>query len=237
MQFDVIFQADSLALFAHGIGLTLMMLALSLAFGMALALPLSILRSSDRVWLWGPVWLYTYVIRGTPLLVQVYLIYYGVAQLEYVQARWDAIWPWTWFKAPLFCTIFAFVINTTAYTIEILSGAIRSTPPGEIEAGRSMGMSEWLLYRRILLPSALRRSLPSYSNEVILMLQATSVASVVPSLIDITGAAGSIYATYYLPFEAYLTAGAIYLALTLFIVALFRWVERVFLAYLRVRPT
>jgi arginine/ornithine transport system permease protein len=235
MQFDVIFQADSLALFWHGILLTLLLLGLSLAGGLVAALPLSILRSSDRRWLWGPVWLYTYAIRGTPLLVQVYLIYYGVSQLEFVQARWDVSWPWTWFKAPLFCTVLAFVINTTAYTIEILSGAIRSTPVGEIEAGRSVGMSEWQLYRHILLPSALRRSLPAYSNEVILMLQATSVASVVPSLIDITGAAGSIYSTYYLPFEAYITAGALYLLLTLALVALFRLLERHFLGYLAAR--
>jgi arginine/ornithine transport system permease protein len=237
MQFDVIFQASSLALFAHGVMLTLLLLALSLGFGMLLALPLSILRSSDNPWLWRPVWLYTYVMRGTPLLVQVYLIYYGVAQLDYVQARWNEIWPWTWFKAPLFCTVFAFVINTTAYTIEIIAGAIRATPVGEIEAGRSVGLSEGQLYRRILLPSALRRSLPAYSNEVILMLQATSVASVVPSLIDITGAAGSIYSTYYLPFEAYITAGVLYLLLTLVIVALFRLVERRFLAYLAPRPS
>lgn len=235
MQFDVIFQPDSLALFAHGVVLTLTLLALSLGIGMTLALPLSIARSSDRRWIWAPVWLYTYTIRGTPLLVQVYLIYYGVSQLEFVQARWDSSWPWTWFKAPMFCTVFAFAINTTAYTIEILSGSIRATPAGEIEAGRSVGMSEWQLYRHILLPSALRRSLPAYSNEVILMLQATSVASVVPSLIDITGAAGSIYATYYLPFEAYLTAGALYLVLTLIIVALFRWVEGHFLGYLAAR--
>jgi arginine/ornithine transport system permease protein len=235
VQFDVIFQPDTLALFAHGILITLELLVLSLGFGMILALPLSILRSSDRPLLWGPVWLFTFAIRGTPLLVQVYLIYYGVGQLPWVQARWDAIWPWTWFKGPLFCTVLAFVINTTAYTVEILAGAIRATPHGEIESGRSVGMSESMLYRRILLPSALRRALPAYSNEVILMLQATSVASVVPSLIDITGAAGSVYSTYYLPFEAYLTAGAIYLLLTLALVALFRLAEHHWLAYLRVR--
>jgi arginine/ornithine transport system permease protein len=237
MQFDVIFAPETLLLYAHGIVTTLELLVMSLFFGMIFALPLSILRSSDKPWLWGPVWLFTFAIRGTPLLVQVYLIYYGVGQLPWVEARWDSIWPWTWFKGPLFCTVLAFVINTTAYTIEIIAGAIRTTPHGEIEGGRSVGMSEAMLYRRILLPSALRRALPAYSNEVILMLQATSVASVVPSLIDITGAAGSVYSTYYLPFEAYLTAGAIYLLLTLGLVALFRLAERRWLAYLRVRGT
>jgi arginine/ornithine transport system permease protein len=237
MQFDVIFKPETLLLYAHGIVTTLELLVMSLFFGMICALPLSILRSSDKPWLWGPVWLFTFAIRGTPLLVQVYLIYYGVGQLPWVEARWDSIWPWTWFKGPLFCTVLAFVINTTAYTIEIIAGAIRATPHGEIEGGRSVGMSEAMLYRRILLPSALRRALPAYSNEVILMLQATSVASVVPSLIDITGAAGSVYSTYYLPFEAYLTAGAIYLLLTLGLVALFRAAERRWLAYLRVRGT
>lgn len=235
MQFDVIFKPETLALFARGILTTLELLILSLSFGMVLALPLAILRSTNRPWLSRPVSLFTFAIRGTPLLVQVYLIYYGVGQLPWVQARWDAIWPWTLFKGPMFCTVLAFVINTTAYTVEILAGAIRATPFGEIEGGRSVGMSEVMLYRRILLPSALRRALPAYSNEVILMLQATSVASVVPSLIDITGAAGSVYSTYYLPFEAYLTAGAIYLVLTLGLVALFRMAERRWLAYLRVR--
>lgn len=228
MQFDVILSADSVALFAHGILITFELLVSSLLIGAVCALPLSILRASDHFWLSRPVWFFTYLLRGTPLLLQVYLIYYGVAQLPWIQARWNEIWPWTWFKGPLFCTVLAFGINTTAYTTEIVSGAIRATAAGEVEAAAALGMRPMQRLLFIVLPSALRRSLPAYGNEVILMLQATSVASVVPSLIDITAAAGSIYATYYLPFEAYLTAGVIYLVLTFALIGLLRLAERRF---------
>jgi arginine/ornithine transport system permease protein len=228
MQYEVIFTADNLALFAHGMLVTFELLIAALSIGAVCSIPLALLRASDRLMLSRPVWLLTYVLRGTPLLLQVYLIYYGLAQLPWIQARWDHIWPWTWFKGPLFCTVLAFGINTTAYTIEIIAGALRSTSVGEIEAAASLGMNATQRIWRIMLPSALRRSLPAYGNEVILMLQATSVASVVPSLIDITAAAGSIYSTYYLPFEAYSVAGAIYLVLTFLLIALLKWAERRF---------
>jgi arginine/ornithine transport system permease protein len=226
MDFGIIFTRETMRLYAHGVGVTLELLVASLAIGAILSLPLAVLRASDKSMVSRPVWLFTYLIRGTPLLLQVYLIYYGVAQLPWIQQRWNDIWPWTWFKGPLFCTLFAFTINTTAYTIEIIAGALRSTPAGDIEAAASLGMNNSTRLLHIILPSALRRSLPAYGNEVILMLQATSVASVVPSLIDLTGAAGSVYSTYYLPFEAYVTAGAIYLVLTFVLIAVLRMAER-----------
>lgn len=233
MDVDALLQPDTLLLYARGIGVTLQLLAISLAGGLALAIPLAVLRASRSRTLSAPVAAFTFVIRGTPLLVQVYLIYYGVAQLDWVQARWDAVWPWVWFKEPLFCTLVAFVLNTTAYTIELVAGAIRETPAGEIEAAQSFGMGRATLLARIVLPSALRRALPAYGNEVILMLHATSIASVVPGIVDITGAANGLYATTYLPFEAYIAAALIYLALTFVLVALLRVVERRVLAHLR----
>jgi len=133
-----------------------------------------------------------------------------------------------------FCACLAFAINTSAYTAEIIAGSLKATPPGEIEAARAMGMSKGKMYRRILLPSALRRALPQYSNEVIMMLQTTSLASIV-TLIDITGAARSVNAQYYLPFEAYITAGVFYLCLTFILVRLFKLAERRWLAYLAPR--
>jgi arginine/ornithine transport system permease protein len=239
MDFDALFNADTLKLYAGGVGVTLELLAISLAGGLFLSIPLAVARAGVRTpalrWLAWPIAAYTFVIRGTPLLVQVYLIYYGVAQLDWVQARWDAIWPWVWFKEPLFCTLVAFVLNTTAYTIELIAGAIRQTPSGEIEAAESYGMSHATLMTRIVLPSALRRALPAYGNEAILMLHATAIASVVPGIVDITGAANSVYATTYLPFEAYIAAAVIYLALTFMLVAVLRWIEARTLAHLR-RP-
>jgi len=175
-------------------------------------------------------WLYTYVIRGTPMLVQLFLIYYGLAQFEAV--RESVFWPLL--SSATFCACLAFGVNTSAYTAEIIAGSLKATPHGEIEAAKAMGMSRMKMYRRILLPSALRRALPQYSNEVIMMLQTTSLASIV-TLIDITGAARTVNAQYYLPFEAYITAGVFYLCLTFILVRLFKMAERRWLGYLAPR--
>lgn len=236
MDFEVILRPESLRLFAEGTLNALALLALSLLAGGLLALPLAVARVSSTPWLRGPVWAFTYVLRGTPLLIQVYLIYYGLAQLDWIQQRWDAQWPWTWFKEPFFCATLAFALNTCAYTTELLAGAIRDTPHGEIEAAQACGLSRGQILRRIVLPSAMRRSLPGYSNEVIMMLHATSLASAVPALIDITGAARTIYSDFYLPFEAFITAGLIYATLTLALVGLFKLAERRWMAHLRPQP-
>lgn len=235
MQFDVVWQTEHLLSFLEGTWVALQLLISCLVVGGALAIPLALARVSTNVWLRGPVWAFTYVIRGTPLLIQLYIIYYGVAQLDFIQARWDDQWPWTAFKQPFFCAMLAFAINTCAYTVEMLAGAIRDTSAGEIEAAQAMGMSRRQTVWRIVLPSALRRTLPAYSNEVIMMLHSTSLASAVPALLDITGAARTIYAKYYLPFEAFITAGLIYLMLTFTLVGLFKLAEGKWLAYLRPR--
>ncbi len=235
MDFEALLTLDTLRLYAGGLATTFELLAASLAVGLALSVPLAVARASRHRALSAPVAAFTFCFRGTPLLVQVYLVYYGVAQLDWVQQRWDAIWPWTWFKAPLFCTLLAFALNTTAYTIELLAGAIRETPAGEIEAAESLGLSPFARTTRIVLPSAWRRALPAYGNEMILMLHATSIASVVPGIVDVTGAANSFYGASYLPFEAYLAAAAIYLVLTFALVFVLRRVERRVLAHLR-RP-
>jgi arginine/ornithine transport system permease protein len=221
---------ESLPLYLAGLGETFKLLALSLAFGLMVAVPLALMRVSRQPLANGLAWLYTYVIRGTPMLVQLFLIYYGLAQFEAVR---DSVF-WPWLSSATFCACLAFAINTSAYTAEILAGSLRATPAGEIEAARAMGMSRVTMYRRILLPSALRRALPQYSNEVIMMLQTTSLASIV-TLIDITGAARAVNARYYLPFEAYITAGVLYLCLTFILVRLFKRAERRWLGYLAPR--
>lgn len=235
MQFDVILQPEHLLMYGQGAVVALQLLLSCLLLGGLAALPMALMRVSPSPWLRGPVWAFTYVIRGTPLLIQLYIIYYGVAQLEFIQARWDEHWPWTAFKQPFFCAMLAFALNTCAYTVEMLAGAIRDTQAGEIEAAQAMGMSRQQTVWRIVLPSALRRTLPAYSNEVIMMLHSTSLASAVPALLDITGAARSIYAKYYLPFEAFIAAGLIYLTLTFTLVALFKLAEGKWLAHLQPR--
>ena len=219
MDFEAI--RDSLPSYVHGAGITIVLTLAALAIGMLFALPLAVLRGWPSRRVAGPVWAFTYVIRGTPLLVQLFLVYYGLAQFDVVKR--SALWPWL--SSAWFCAIAAFAINTCAYTIEILHGAMRAVPAGEIEAGRAMGMSRGVLLRRVILPAAFRRMLPAYANEAILMLQATSLASTV-TLLDITGAARNMNSTYYLPFEAFLTAAAIYLALTTMLVGLFHAAER-----------
>lgn len=230
MIFDYTVIQASLPLYLEGLLETLKLLAISLVAGLLVAFPLALMRVSRRPWVNALAWTYTYVIRGTPMLVQLFLIYYGLAQFEVV--RESVFWPWL--SSATFCACLAFAINTSAYTAEIIAGSLRATPHGEIEAARAMGMSRALMYRRILLPSAMRRALPQYSNEVIMMLQTTSLASIV-TLMDITGAARAVNAQYYLPFEAYITAGAIYLALTFILVRLFKLAERRWLGYLAPR--
>ena len=235
MDFSIIFQPDNLKLYWDGLVNSLLLLAASLVVGGVLAVPLAVARVSSNRFISGPVWVFTYVMRGTPLLIQVYIIYYGLGQMEFIQARWNDIWPWTWFKEPMFCAILAFALNTCAYTAELLAGAIRDTGHGEVEAAQAMGMTRWTTMRRIVLPSAMRRSLPGYSNEVIMMLHSTSLASAVPALLDITGAARQLYADFYIPFEAFITAGVIYASLTLMLVGLFKLAERRWLAHLAPR--
>ena len=230
MIFDYNVVLDSLPLYFSGVLVTLKLLAISLAFGLLLAVPLALMRISKQAAVNFPAWLYTYVIRGTPMMVQLFLIYYGLAQFEAVRASF--LWPYL--SSATVCACLAFALNTSAYTAEILAGSLKATPHGEIEAAKAMGMSRAKLYRRILLPSALRRALPQYSNEVIMMLHTTSLASMV-TLVDITGAARTVNSQYYMPFEAFITAGLFYLGLTFILVRLFRLAEHRWLAYLAPR--
>jgi arginine/ornithine transport system permease protein len=213
--------AEALPQYAAGAWLTLKLLVAALLLGGLLAVPLAVARGARSRWVRGPVWCFTYAVRGTPLLVQLFLLYYGLAQFEAV--RESIFWPWL--RSASFCAILAFALNTCAYTTEIFHGALRAVPAGEIEAGRALGMSRWVLLRRIVLPSALRRALPAYGNEVVLMLHGTALASVV-TLAELTGAAREFNNVHYLPFEAFLTAAVFYLLITGVLVALFHAAER-----------
>lgn len=228
MDFSVI--VETLPLYLQGLWTTVWLVAVSLVLGLALAVPLAILRNSRNLFVNGPVWLYTYVFRGTPQLVQLFVVYYGASQFAFVResAAW-ALLSQAWF-----CALLTFTLNTAAYTTEIIRGAIAATPRGEIEAARACGMSRTLMYRRIILPSAFRRALPAYSNEAIFVLHGSSIASVV-TIIDLTGAARIVNSRYYTPYEAFLTAALFYFVLTFALVWGFRLLERRWYAHLR-RP-
>ena len=228
MNFGIIL--DNLNLYWQGLLLTVQLTVLSLGLGLGLAIPLSIVANSGNGLAQGLVFCYSYFFRGTPLLVQIYLIYFGSGQFEAI--RDSVLWPVL--SQAYWCALIAFALNTGAYTTEMLRGAIKTTPRGEIEAARSVGMSTAMMYRRIILPSAFRRALPAYGNEMIFMLQGTSLASVI-TLVDLTGAARIVNSRYYSPYEAFITAGLLYMALTFTIVMLVKWLEWYWFAYLRPR--
>ncbi|MCG1047725.1 ABC transporter permease [Mycetohabitans rhizoxinica] len=212
-----------------GVAITLWLLVVSIGIGFCLSIPLAVARVSRHKWISAPVWLYTYVFRGTPLYVQLLLCYTGIYSLEFVRSH-DFLN--AFFRQGMYCTLLAFTLNTCAYTTEIFAGAIRATPYGEIEAARAYGMSGFALYRRVILPSALRRALPYYSNEVILMLHATTVAftATVP---DILKVARDVNSATYQSFEAFGIAALLYLGISFTLVGLFRRAEQRWLAYLR----
>ncbi|MFY2508342.1 ABC transporter permease [Vibrio pectenicida] len=222
MDFSLII--ESLPIYLGGLWTTTWLVALSLIIGLLVAIPLGIARNSIHYVVKGPSWAFIYFFRGTPLLVQLYLIYYGMDQFFPVK---DTLWENAWF-----CALVAFVLNTSAYTAEIIRGAINGLPKGEVEAAKAYGMSTFMTYRRIILPSALRRALPAYSNEVIFMLHGSAVAGIV-TIVDLTGAARLVNSRYYAPFESFLTAGLFYMSLTFIIIWCFKQAEKRFLAYLR----
>lgn len=230
MNFSVFLDPSVQALYWHGLWLTLALLGLSLVMSFVVSIPLAILRNSRTKFIRYPIWVYTYVVRGTPLLLQLYLIYFGASQFQAVR---DSA-AWVVLSDPFYCALLALTLNEIAYTTEIFAGAIRELPHGEIEAAYAYGMKWHTILRRIILPSALRNCLPTYSNEVIILLHSTSLASTV-TLMDLTGAANDVYSTYYLPFEAFLAAAAFYMALTYGVVRLFRWAEKRLLVHQRPR--
>jgi arginine/ornithine transport system permease protein len=229
---DLALVLDNLPLYLRGTWTTLWLTFASLALGLVLAVPLGLARTSRNPLINGPVWAYTYFFRGTPLLVQLFMIYYGAAQFVWV--RESVFWPLL--SQAWFCALLAFTLNTAAYTAEIVRGAVQATPIGEIEAARALGMSRALVLRRIVLPSAFRRALPAYGNEMVFMLHGSAVASTV-TIVDLTGAARIVNSRYYSPYEAFLTAALFYLLLTFAIVGLVKLLERRWYAHLGPRPS
>ncbi|RQR85270.1 histidine ABC transporter permease HisM [Burkholderia sp. Bp9012] len=214
-----------------GLAVTLWLLVISIVLGFLLAIPLAIARVSSNKWISRPVWLYTYVFRGTPLYVQLLMCYTGIYSLQVVH---ENVLLDTFFRNAMNCTLLAFVLNECAYATEIFAGAIKSTAAGEIEAGIAYGMSRFKLYTRIILPSALRRSLPSYSNEVILMLHATTLAftATVPDILKVTR---DVNSATYMSFQAYGLAAILYATVVFGLIWAFRKLEARWLAYLAPR--
>ncbi|NFV79208.1 ABC transporter permease [Magnetospirillum aberrantis] len=203
-----------------GARLTVQLVVFSGLIGLILAVPLGIARSSERLWVKGGPWAYIFFFRGTPLMVQLFLVYYGLSQFPAV--RHSALWPFL--RDPYWCALLTMALHTAAYIAEILRGAIQAVPRGEVEAGVALGMKHGVILRRIVLPRAVRIALPAYSNEVILMLKGSALASTI-TLLELTGMARTIIAKTYMPVEIFLAAGAFYLAISYVIVRLFKLLE------------
>ncbi len=228
MELSIIF--DNLGQYFAGLWTTTWLVAVSLMLGLFLAVPLAVLRTSRNYLIQAPIRAYVYFFRGTPLLVQMYIIYYGFGLSEPLHT--SILWPL--FKQAWFCALFAFTLNTGAYTTEIIRGAIEATPHGEVEAARAAGMSRMLMLRRIVLPSAFRRALPQYSNEIIFMLHGSAIASTI-TIVDILGVARIINSRYYSPYEAFLTAAVFYMTITFITVFFLKKLEHRWFAHLRPR--
>ena len=201
--------------------ITLKLLSLSLFFGIFIGLLFAILRLNKNPIINKFAYGYSYVFRGTPLLVQIFIIYFGLGQIEYFRSTFL----WVVFKEPYWCAIIAFALNTGAYTSEILRSAFETIKPGIIEAGKSLGISNKIIFYKIQIPVAIRQSLPAYGNEIILMMKGTSLASTV-TIMDLTGVAKHIVSTTYKPLEVFLLAGSIYLFMTFLIHNLIKYLEK-----------
>ena len=211
-----------------GVAMTLWLFVLSIVLGFLISIPLAIARVSPHFWLRWPVEFYTYVFRGTPLYIQLLICYTGLYGLEMVR---DSALLNQFFRNALNCTVLAFVLNTCAYTVEIFAGAIRNIPQGEIEAARAYGLYGWRLNLYVVIPAALRRSIPAYSNELILMLHATSLAFTA-TIADILKVARDANAATFMTFEAFGIAAILYMLLSFVLVGLFRLAERRWMSFL-----
>ncbi len=225
---DIALIAENFDRFLYGVWVTLNLTFLSLFLGGLLSIPMAIARASKHRVFNPLVQGYTYVFRGTPLLVQTYLIYYGVGQFEVIRQSflWDPVLSSAWW-----CALIAFTLNTAAYTTELLRGAIADTPKGEVEAAIATGHSYRSRMRRIILPSAFRRAIPAYSNEVIFMLHGSVIASTI-TLQDILGVGRWLNGRYYLAYEGFITAAVLYFLIVLCITWAFRGFERRYLRHL-----
>ena len=219
MDFDLIINSFPKLLFASIT--TLKLLSVSLFIGLFIGLFFAILRIKNNIILGKIAYGYSYSFRGTPLLVQIFIIYYGFGQVEFIRESFL----WAILKEPYWCAVIAFALNTGAYTSEILRSAFQTIKPGFIEAGKSLGVPNKLIFYKIQIPIAIRQSLPAYGNEIILMLKGTSLASTV-TLMDLTGVAKYIISTTFKPIEVFIIAGSIYLFFTFIIHNVIKFLEK-----------
>lgn len=218
---DFAFLWETFLVLLSGVPLTLNLAFTSVAFGAVLAMVLALMRMSGIRVLDGIAKAYVFVFRGTPLLVQIFLIYYGLGQFRPTLQEWGL---WVFFREPYWCAILALTLNTGAYASEIIRGGLQSVPYGQVEAAKACGMSGFLQFRRIVFPIAVRQALPGYGSEIILMVKATSLASII-TMMEITGLASKLISASFRAVEVFVVAGAIYLILNFVITRIIMAIE------------
>ena len=219
MDFELM--ASSLPKLLNAAVVTLKLLSVSLIIGLFIGLLFAILRLNKNIFINKFAYGYSYLFRGTPLLVQIFIIYFGLGQIESLRESFL----WVILKEPYWCAIIAFALNTGAYTSEILRSAFQTIKPGVIEAGKSLGIPSKIIFYKIQIPIAIRQSLPAYGNEIILMMKGTSLASTV-TIMDLTGVAKYIISTTFKPIEVFIVAGGIYLFMTFVIHNVIKFLEK-----------
>ena len=218
---DIELMINSFPKLLSAAAITLKLLSVSLIIGLFIGLFFAILRINKNIFISKFAYGYSYVFRGTPLLVQIFIIYFGLGQIEYLRSTVL----WVILKEPYWCAIIAFALNTGAYTSEILRSAFQTIKPGIIEAGKSLGISNKVIFFKVQIPIAIRQSLPAYGNEIILMMKGTSLASTV-TIMDLTGVAKYIISTTFKPIEVFIVAGGIYLFMTFIIHNVIKFLEK-----------
>ena len=206
MSFDLFLPAFNAI--QHGIWLTLLITIASFIVGQIFALPLALALVSSRWWLSYSAFTYTFMVRGSPLLVQLFIVYYGLGQVEAVRSSF--LWPVL--KSPLYCAIITIGLNSAAYMAEIIAGAIRQLPKGQFEAASALGLSRYVALVKVVFPQVYRTLLPAIGNELVLVMKGSTLASAV-TVIEMTGAARIFVARTYAPFETFLIAGSVYLVM------------------------
>lgn len=218
MRFELMY--DSFFKILKGVPLTLEVVFISTFLGLGLAIIVALMRISEKKRYNVPAYSFIYLIRGTPLLLQLYFVYYGIGQFVFVRESFL----WVVLKEPFWCGIITLTISTGAYSAEIIRGGIMSVSSGYIESGKALGLSKFSLFIKIIMPITIRQALPAYGNELILMVKASSLISIV-TLMEITGIARTIISKTYAPVEIFLVAGSIYLFINFIITQAIRIAE------------
>ncbi len=207
--------------YLHGLMTTIVLVAVSVVCGAVLSVPLAFARMSKNKVINGLAFCYVYIFRGTPLLAQLFLIYYGLGQFR---PQLESVGLWWFFRDAWYCGLFSMTINTAAYQAEILRGAIESVPRGQHEAASSLGIHKIIAFRKIVLPQALIVALRPYGNEIILLIKGSAVVAII-TVLDLMGETRYAFSRTF-DYQTYLWAAIFYLAMVESLRHLWNWIER-----------